>query len=86
MPDGETAEQVAARADRIVAELRASPGDKAVFSHGHLLRVLAARWLGLEPTAGRLFALDAAAIGVLGYERETPVIERWNEPGASGAV
>ena len=86
VPDGETAEQVAARADRIVAELRASPGDMAVFSHGHLLRVLAARWLGLEPAAGRLFALDAAAIGVLGYERETPVIERWNEPGAVGAV
>ena len=80
VPDGETADQVGARADRIVAELRASPGDKAVVSHGHLLRVLAARWLGLEPTTGRLFALDAAAIGVLGYERETPVIQHWNEP------
>jgi len=79
VPDGETAAQVGARTDRVIAELRSVEGDAAVFAHGHLLRVLAARWLGLEPDAGRLFALDPATISILGYERETPVIRVWNE-------
>jgi broad specificity phosphatase PhoE len=78
VPGGETAAEVGARADRVLAELRAVDGDSLVFAHGHLLRVLAARWLGLEPVAGRLFALDPATISILGYERETPVIRQWN--------
>jgi broad specificity phosphatase PhoE len=78
VPDGESAAEVAARADEVIAELHALDGDALVFAHGHVLRVLAARWLGLEPTAGRLFALDPATISVLGYERETPVIRVWN--------
>ena len=78
VPDGETAAEVAARADRVISELRSAGGDAAVFGHGHLLRVLAARWLGLEPAAGALFALDPATISILGFERETPVLRRWN--------
>jgi broad specificity phosphatase PhoE len=78
VPDGETAAQVGERVDRVIAELRAAAGDALVFAHGHVLRVLAARWLGLEPGAGRLFALDPATISVLAYERETPVIRMWN--------
>ncbi len=77
-PGGETAEEVAARADSVLERARAVEGDVVLFSHGHVLRVLAARWLGLEPQAGRLFALGNASISVLGYERETPVLERWN--------
>ncbi|HKY12784.1 MAG TPA: histidine phosphatase family protein [Gaiellaceae bacterium] len=79
VPEGETIAQVQARVDRVIAELRSVAGDAAVFAHGHLLRVLAARWLGLEPAAGRLFALDPATISILGYERETPVIRMWNQ-------
>jgi broad specificity phosphatase PhoE len=75
---GESVEQVGARADRVIAELRTLDGDAAVFAHGHVLRVLAARWLGLPPTAGALLALDPATISVLGYERERPVVRRWN--------
>ena len=75
--DGETAAQVAARADRVIGRV-VDGGDALVFSHGHLLRVLAARWLGLAPDAGRLFALAPASIGVLGWEREQHVLERWN--------
>jgi broad specificity phosphatase PhoE len=78
VPDGETAAQVGERVDRVIAELRAAAGDALVFADGHVLRVLAARWLGLEPGAGRLFALDPATISVLAYERETPVIRMWN--------
>jgi probable phosphoglycerate mutase len=79
VPEGETIPQVQARVDRVIAELRSVAGDAAVFAHGHLLRVLAARWLGLEPAAGRLFALDPATISILGYERETPVVRMWNQ-------
>lgn len=79
VPGGETAAEVGARADRVIAELRSVDGDCLVFAHGHLLRVLTARWLGLPATEGRLFALDPATISVLGYERETPVIRLWNE-------
>jgi broad specificity phosphatase PhoE len=78
VPEGETIAQVQTRVDRAIAELRSVAGDAAVFAHGHLLRVLAARWLGLEPAAGRLFALDPATISILGYERETPVVRMWN--------
>jgi probable phosphoglycerate mutase len=78
VPDGETAAEVGARVDRVVGELGEAAGDAAVFGHGHVLRVLAARWLGLEPTAGRLFALDPATISILGYERETRVVRLWN--------
>jgi broad specificity phosphatase PhoE len=77
-PGGETAAEVAARADRVIERARKANGDVLLFSHGHFLRVLAARWIGLEPEAGRLFALENASISVLGYERETPVLERWN--------
>ena len=75
---GETAEQVGARADRVIAELRATTGDAAVFAHGHLLRVLTARWLALQPTGGALLALDPATMSVLGYERERAVVHSWN--------
>jgi broad specificity phosphatase PhoE len=78
-PGGETIDQVAARADRVVARVRAIDGDVLAFSHGHLLRVLAARWLGHEPEAGDMLALSTGSISVLGWEREEPVIERWNE-------
>ena len=78
VPDGETADEVGRRVDRVVDEVRAVDGDVALFAHGHVLRVLAARWLGLSPDNGRLFALDPATISILGYERETPVIRLWN--------
>jgi probable phosphoglycerate mutase len=78
-PGGETIDEVAARADRVVARVRAADGDVLVFAHGHLLRVLAARWLGLPPASGGLFALGTATLSILGWERETPVIEAWNE-------
>jgi broad specificity phosphatase PhoE len=79
VPGGETAEDVGARADAVIGDLRALGGDALVFSHGHFLRVLAARWLGLEPRDGRLFALDTGTISVLGYERESAMIRLWNE-------
>jgi broad specificity phosphatase PhoE len=82
VPEGETATQVGERVDRVIAELGSIDGDALLFAHGHLLRVLAARWLGLEPGAGRLFALDPATLSTLGYERETPVMQLWNQPVA----
>ena len=75
-PDGETIDAVATRADRVIGRARAAAGDVLVFAHGHLLRVLAARWLGLPPTSGALFALGTATISVLGWEHEAAVIER----------
>ena len=79
VPNGETMAQVAARADRVVARALAVKGDVALFGHGHLLRVLGARWVGLEPSGGRLLALSTASLSVLGYERETRVIRLWNQ-------
>lgn len=77
-PGGETSQEVAARLDAVVDRCRDNTGRTLVFGHGHALRVLTARWLGLPPEEGRLFRLDTATVSVLGYERETPVILRWN--------
>ena len=77
-PGGETAEQVGARADRVIARALAAGGDVAIFAHGHILRVLAARWLELPPQRGASFALDTAAVSELGFERENRVIWKWN--------
>lgn len=81
VPEGETAAAVGRRVDRVVSEIRAADGDVALFGHGHLLRVLAARWLGLEARDGRLFTLEPATMSTLGWERETAVIKRWNVAG-----
>jgi probable phosphoglycerate mutase len=80
-PDAETVEQVGRRADRVIARIRAAGdrGDTLVFAHGHLLRLLAARWIGLPPSSGGLFELGTATLSVVGWERETPSIELWNE-------
>jgi broad specificity phosphatase PhoE len=82
-PGGETAPEVGARVDRVIAQLRSLEGDAALFSHGHVLRVLAARWLKLGPESGALFKLDTGTLSSLGYERKTPVITRWNSPVSS---
>ena len=77
-PGGETAADIGIRVDRVVARLRGVDGDVAVFGHGHCLRVIAARWLGLRPEAGALLALDTASVSRLGWEREQPVLRSWN--------
>jgi broad specificity phosphatase PhoE len=81
-PDGETPAQVAARADRFIARVQGSAGDVLAFSSGHIIRMIAARWLGLPPAAGRYFFCDPASLGVLGFEHdnpEQPVIHLWND-------
>jgi probable phosphoglycerate mutase len=80
-PGGETLADVGARADRVIARVRAVDGDVLLFSSGHILRVLAARWLGLEPAGGRLFFLSTASLSALGYEkdRNEPVFRLWND-------
>ncbi len=77
-PGGESGADVAARCDRVVTRILAAPGPVLVFAHGHLLRALAARWLGLPVADGRLFRLDTATVSEVGHERETPVLLRWN--------
>lgn len=79
VPGGETIEQVAQRAQEAITEALAAQGDVALFAHAHLLRVLAACWLGLSPDGGRLFTLGTASLSVLGYERENRVIKSWNQ-------
>jgi broad specificity phosphatase PhoE len=80
-PGGETVAEIGARADRVIARLRLLEGDVLLFSSGHFLRVLTARWLGLEPSSGRLFYLGTATLSVVGYERDKtePVIRLWND-------
>ena len=80
-PGGESPEQVGARADRVVSRVRAIEGNILLFSSGHFLRVLAARWLGLEPGAARFLLLSTASLSALGYEenRSQPVIRLWND-------
>jgi broad specificity phosphatase PhoE len=78
-PGGETIEQVAARADRVIEVAESAEGDVAVFGHGHMLRILGARWLGLAPQDGRLFSLSTSSVSVLGYERDNRVFKSWNQ-------
>jgi probable phosphoglycerate mutase len=80
-PGGESAEQVGARADLVVSRVRAIEGNVLLFSSRHFLRVLAARWLGLGPEAGRFFLLSTASLSALGYEdnRSQPVIRLWDD-------
>ncbi|WP_315925774.1 histidine phosphatase family protein [Mesorhizobium sp. SP-1A] len=79
-PNGESAADVGARADRVVGRLRQAGGNVLLFSSAHFLRVLAARWVGLPPESGSLFILDTASISILGYEHDPgePVVRRWN--------
>jgi broad specificity phosphatase PhoE len=77
-PGGETAEQVQARAKRVIERAQSANGDVALFGHGHMLRVLAATWLEMEPQRGRSFSLSTGTISVLSYERDTKVIKLWN--------
>lgn len=85
-PGGETPDQVGARADKVLARIRDSDGDASsgsagdaiAFAHGHILRVLAARWIAMPPAAGARFALGAGSLSVLGFERETEVLRGWN--------
>lgn len=76
---GETIDAVATRVDRVIATARQIKGTTLVFAHGHLLRILASRWIGLPPNDGSRFALDTATISILGWDRDTPVIRRWND-------
>jgi broad specificity phosphatase PhoE len=78
VPGGETIGQVASRAEAVIARVTQSDGDALLFAHGHILRFLTAGWLGLDPTAARLFALGTASISRLGHEHETRVIRVWN--------
>lgn len=79
-PGGETPADVGARADRVIAEVRRADGNVLIFAHGHVLRVLAARWLDQPPGSGCHYALETAAVSVLGYEHDDRVIRRWNLP------
>jgi broad specificity phosphatase PhoE len=78
-PGGESPAEVGARADRVIGEIAADGGDVAVFSHGHMLRVLGARWIALGAESGGRLGLSTGAICVLGHERDTAVIARWND-------
>jgi broad specificity phosphatase PhoE len=81
-PGGETPQQVAARADQLLESLEDTDGEVIVFAHGHILRVIAARWIEMPVAAGARLALSAGAVSVLGHERELRVVRRWNEvPG-----
>lgn len=79
-PGGESPAQVAERVDRVIARIRAVDGDVALFAHGHLLRLFAARWIGLPPAAGCHFLLDPATVSVLAHSRGIPVVKSWNAP------
>jgi probable phosphoglycerate mutase len=84
-PAGETPEQVGARVDRVIGRARAIEGNVALFAHGHVLRVLVARWLGLPPGSGQHFLLDTGTVSVLGNYRGIPALKTWNAPIAGHA-
>jgi len=77
---GETPEEVGSRADRVIARARAVDGNVALFAHGHILRVIAARWIDLPASAGQNFLLDTGTLSVLGHYQEIPAIKIWNGP------
>jgi broad specificity phosphatase PhoE len=79
-PDGEQPDEIGARVDRVIEKARAVTGDVIVFAHGHVLRVLAARWVGLPSSEGQHFLLDTATMNILSYYRGIPAIKRWNAP------
>jgi broad specificity phosphatase PhoE len=78
VPGGETPQQVSDRLDRVVRRVESVAGDVLVFGHGHALRGLTARWLDLDVTGGRHFVLGTATVSILGWERGSPAVERWN--------
>jgi broad specificity phosphatase PhoE len=77
-PGGESPGQVGTRVDRLIARVRAVAGNVALFAHGHLLRVLVARWIGLQPESGQHFLLDTGTLSVLSHYRESPAVQVWN--------
>lgn len=79
-PGGESPEQIGARMDRLIARIRTVEGNVALFAHGHILRVLAARWIGFSVLAGCHFLLDTATLSVLSYYQGIPAVKRWNAP------
>ncbi len=83
-PGGERPEQVAARVDRVIQRIRAAAGPVALFAHGHVFRVFAARWLGRPAGEGRHFMLDTATLSVLSYYHGIPALKRWNAAIPSG--
>src|SRR5438034_1864588 len=85
-PNGESPQEVAARADRVVNRVRVVKGNVLIFSSGHFLRVLAARWLGIEPFAGKLFMLDTASLSALSYEHDlsSPALRFWHDTRCAG--
>jgi broad specificity phosphatase PhoE len=79
-PGGETPAQIGVRVDRVIATARAAPGDVALFAHGHVFRVLVARWIGLPVSAGEHFLLHTATLSILGHYRDSPAVKVWNAP------
>ena len=79
-PGGETPEQVGERADHVIKKARAVKGNVALFAHGHILRVLVARWIDFPATAGRRFLLDTGTLNILSYYRGFPAVKTWNAP------
>jgi probable phosphoglycerate mutase len=84
VPGGERASDVGRRVDRVIERARSQAGDTLCVAHGHVLRVLAARWLGLPPVAGRLFLLSTGAVCILGWDQDAPAIELWNLAPTAG--
>jgi broad specificity phosphatase PhoE len=85
-PQGESVEQVSQRADRVLAGVRLMEGTVALFSHGHFLRALAVRWIGLPAREGQHFALDTASLSILGHEKEIPAISLWNTGSSTAST
>jgi len=79
VPDGESAYEVGERVDRVIARVRGVDGDVACVAHSHVLRVMVARWIGLDPTVGRLFVLGPGGLSELGWDRDQAVVVRWNQ-------